>query len=154
VQDILGSGEIITLDNYMNQRSSTVAFHVAGHALRGRFRDEAGNLKPFLFPQLLKATREWLDTQLTCSGGTKPGLFLWKGLADEAALRIYNACVRGGLEQSADDEPGGAVGRAILRPVMDPYNTGRIEPLCRSAHLQGTAVDDPGRSLSRQPRGR
>jgi type III restriction enzyme len=122
VQDILGAGEIITLDNYMEQRRSTVAFHVAGHALRSRFRDEVGNLKPFLFPQLLSATREWLDTQLTCTGGTKPGLFLWKGLADEASLRIYNACVRGGLAHSADDEPGGALGRSILLPVMDPYN--------------------------------
>src|SRR6516165_7701585 len=121
VQDILGAGEIITLDNYMDQRPSTVAFHVAGHALRSRFRDEAGNLKPFLFPQLLKATREWLDTQLTCTGGTKPGLFLWRTLADEAAQLIYNACVRGRLDQSAD-EPGGAGGRAILLPVMDPYN--------------------------------
>ena len=43
-------------------------------------------------------------------------------MADEAALRVYNACVRGGLAQSADDEPGGAAGRAILLPVMDSYN--------------------------------
>src|SRR5438067_10167213 len=106
----------------MNQRPSTVAFHVAGHALRSRFRDDADNLKPFLFPQLLKATREWLGTQLSCAGGTKAGLFLWRGLADEAALRIYNACVRGGLERSADDEPGGAMRGALLLPVMDPYN--------------------------------
>jgi hypothetical protein len=153
VQDILGAGEIITLDNYMDQRPSAVAFHVAGHALRSRFRDEASSLKPFLFPQLLKATREWLDTQLTCTRGTKPGLFLWKGLADEAALLIYNACVSGGLAQSADDEPGGAVGRAALLPVMDPYNPA-IEPLRRSAHVEGPAPDDPGRSLPHQPRGR
>lgn len=122
VQDILGSGEIITLDNYMDQRAATVAFHVAGHALRSRFRDEAGNLKPFLFPQLLRITREWLETRLSCTGGTKPGLFLWKGLADEASLRIYNACVRGGLERSVDEEPGGAPGRGTLLPVIDSYN--------------------------------
>jgi type III restriction enzyme len=122
VQDILGAGELITLDNYMNQRASTVAFHVAGHALRSRFRDDAGNLKPFLFPQLLRATRDWLETQLSCADGTKSGLFLWRGLANEAALRIYNACVRGGLERPVDDEPGGAMSGAILLPVMDPYN--------------------------------
>jgi len=153
VQDILGAGEFITLDNYMNQRSSTVAFHVAGHALRRRFRDEVGNLKPFLFPQLLKATREWLDTQLTCTGGTKPGLFLWRTLADEAGLRIYNACVRGGLEDSVDDEPGGAVGHAILLPVMDPYNPAGSSRFV-DLHTSGPAVDDPDRSLPRQPRGR
>jgi type III restriction enzyme len=122
VNDILGAGEVITLDNYMDQRPVTVAFHVAGHALRSRFRDDSGNLKPYLFPQLLRATRDWLETQLTCTGGTKPGLFLWKSLADEAALRIYNACVRGGLEGSVDDTPGGAVGRGVLLPVVDPYN--------------------------------
>jgi type III restriction enzyme len=49
-------------------------------------------------------------------------LFLWRGLADEAALRIYNACVRGGLERSVDDQPGGATSGATLLPVMDPYN--------------------------------
>jgi type III restriction enzyme len=122
VQDILGSGEIITLDNYMDQRPTTVAFHIAGHALRSPFRDESGNLKPFLFPQLLRATREWLDTQLTCTGGTKPGLFLWQSLADQAALKIYNACVRGGPDQSVDQEPGGAPGQGMLLPVIDSYN--------------------------------
>ena len=122
VEDILGAGEVITLDNYMDQRPMTVAFHVAGHALRSRFRDETGNLKPYLFPQLLRATREWLDTQLTCTGGTRPGLLLWRSLADEAAVKIYNACVRGGLETSVDDEPGGAVGRGMLLPMIDRYN--------------------------------
>ncbi|XKG59458.1 DEAD/DEAH box helicase family protein [Caenispirillum salinarum] len=121
VADILGAGETITLDNYMNQRISTVAYHVAGHALRNRFRDQEGNLKPYLFPQLLRATREWLETQLTCTGGTKPGLFLWKGLADEAALRIYNACVRGGLGDSVDDEDWVAR-RALRLPIIDAYN--------------------------------
>jgi type III restriction enzyme len=122
VEDILGAGEVITLDNWMEQRPGTVAFHVAGHALRSRFRDESGNLKPFLFPQLLRATRDWLETQLVCTGGTKPGLFLWKGLADEAALKIYNACVRGGLDRSVDEEPGGAAGSGLLLPVVDSYN--------------------------------
>jgi type III restriction enzyme len=119
IEDILGGGETVTLDDFMDQRLSTVAFHVAGHTLRSRFRDEEHNLKPFLFPRLLAATREWLSTQLTCTGGTKPGLFLWKGLADEAALRVYNACVRGGGED-ADDEASLRVAR--LLPIIDPYN--------------------------------
>lgn len=112
VEGILGHGEAITLDNYMDQRIATVAFHVAGQALRTRFRDEEGNLRPYLFPRLVKATREWLETQLTCTGGTRPGLFLWKGLADAATLRIYNACVREQVE----------AGEAPLLPTIDPYN--------------------------------
>ena len=37
-------------------------------------------------------------------------------------MKIYNACLRGGLERSIDDEPPGAAGRAVLLPVIDPYN--------------------------------
>jgi type III restriction enzyme len=117
VEDVLGHGETITLDNYMDQRLTTVAFHIAGHALRTRFRDDDENLRPWLFPRLLRATREWLDAQLTCVGGTRPGLFLWKGLADEAALRIYNAHVRGWQTTKVDDGNAGE-----LLPIIDPYN--------------------------------
>lgn len=120
IEDVLGAGEVVSLEDWMReQRLSTVAFHVAGHALRTRFRDEEGNLKPYLFPRLLAATREWLDRQLTCTGDTRPGLFLWKGLADVAAQKIYNACVRGGLTRNdeAEEPPTG-----LLLPIIDVYN--------------------------------
>jgi len=119
VRDILGAGETITLDTFMDQRPATVAFHIAGHALRSRFRDEGGALKPYLFPQLLRAARDWLETQLTCTGGAKPGLFLWKGLADEAAVRIHNACVAA----EGEAEP-------TVLPIIAPYN-----PEGSSAHV-------------------
>jgi type III restriction enzyme len=121
IEDVLGHGETVTLDNYMEQRPSTVAFHVAGHTLRTRFRDDDGNLRPWLFPQLLRATREWLDKHLTCVGGTKPGLFLWKGLADEASLRIYNAHVRGWQMATKGHASDDLVAGELL-PIIDPYN--------------------------------
>lgn len=123
VRDILGAGETITLDSYMRQRTATVAFHIAGHALRTRFRDDGGALKPFLFPQLLRAAREWLETQLTCTGDTAPGLFLWTGLADEAAVRIHNACVAGAAEDAPQAAP-------VVLPIIAPYN-----PEGSSAHV-------------------
>jgi type III restriction enzyme len=121
VEDILGQGEAITLDNYMTQRTTTIAFHVAGHALRTKFRDEDGNLKPWLFPRLLRATREWLDTQLSCVGGTKPGLLLWRELADIAAQKIWNAHVRGATAAGLIGAEEGEVKGALL-PIIDPYN--------------------------------
>jgi type III restriction enzyme len=119
VESILGAGETIALEDCLNQRPATVAFHVAGHALRGRFRDDEGALKPWLFPQLLRASREWIDTQLVCADGMAPGLFLWKALADEAALRIHNACVAG----AGESEP-------VVLPVLAPF-----EPEGSSAHV-------------------
>ena len=40
--DILGHGETITLDNFMDQRAATAAFHIAGHCLRTRFNVNGG----------------------------------------------------------------------------------------------------------------
>lgn len=120
IEDLLGQGETITLENWMDQRPSTAAFHIAGHALRARFRDEEDNLKPWLFPRLLKAAREWLDNQVTLAPGMGPGIFLWRPVADEAADRLYNAFIRG----EADDS------EAILLPIIDPMN-----PTGSSAHV-------------------
>ncbi|MDX1423810.1 MAG: DEAD/DEAH box helicase family protein [Kiloniellales bacterium] len=108
---IVGEGVTLSVEELRSERMPTVAFHVAGHALRSKFRDDDGNLKPYLFPQLLKITRAWLDECLECKGDTFAQMFLWRDLADEAAVRIYNACVP---EESQAEEK--------LRPIVDPYN--------------------------------
>jgi type III restriction enzyme len=79
VEDLIGAGETITLDDYMDQRLPTVAFHVAGHALRTRFRDEDGNLKPYLFPQLLAATKEMADNTIVLHRWSQAGTLPLEG---------------------------------------------------------------------------
>ena len=121
IEDLLGYGETITLDNWMQQRASTAAFHIAGHALRARFRDEEENLKPWLFPRLLKAARDWLASQVSYADGMGPGIFLWRPVADEAADRLYNAFVRGEAEST----------ERVLLPIIDLMN-----PTSSSAHVE------------------
>jgi type III restriction enzyme len=87
-----------------------VAFAVAGHALRSRFRDDDGNLKPFLFPQLLRITLDWMRECLVCRGDTFPAFLLWRDFADMAAERIYTAVA------------GEAKGPEAIRPILDSYN--------------------------------
>lgn len=113
VEDILGHGETITLDNFMDQRLTTAAFHVAGHALTTRFKDEEGNLKPWLFPRLLKATKEWLTDHADFSDDMGPGIFLWKPMANKAGQKLYDAFVRGGEVQ--DGEP-------VILPIISSLN--------------------------------
>jgi type III restriction enzyme len=92
------------------QRDAAIAFHLAGFTLNRWFRDQDGNRKPWLFPSLLAITRRWMEECLTCIGDTFPAYLLWSGVAEQAAERIYRACVHAG---------GTA---ATLRPIMDPYN--------------------------------
>lgn len=113
IEDLLGVGETITLDNFMDQRVPTAAFHIAGHALRTKFRDEDGNLKPFLFPRLLAAAKDWLGTQVRYADEMGPGVFLWRPVAEKAAMKLYAAFVAGA--------EGG--GEPVVLPILHPYNT-------------------------------
>ena len=106
---IVGEGVTLSLDDLKQARELSIAFYLAGHALRTWFRDAEGTLKPWLFPQLLTITRNWMAECLS-TPGTFPGYLLWRGPADLAVERIYRACVEG------------AGGAGELRPILDPYN--------------------------------
>jgi type III restriction enzyme len=133
LEAIVGKGVTISLDGLKRRRAREVAFHIAGYALRSRFRDEDGNLKPYLFPSLLAIAERWLDECLVCKGDTFPQLFLWRHFADMAADRIYRACV----EQNAGPER--------LRPILDAYNregsTRHVDFQTTKSNLWKTADD-------------
>ncbi|MGE0119519.1 MAG: BPTD_3080 family restriction endonuclease [Dongiaceae bacterium] len=110
VEAIVGEGITLTLDGLKERRESEVHFTVAGHALRTKFRDDDGNLRPHLFPDLLRITRDWFGKCVTFKGSTFPQLFLWRPFADQAVERIYNAVTRE------------LRGTERLRPIPDSYN--------------------------------
>ncbi len=107
---LIGENIQLSLDGMKDQRDAAIAFHLAGFTLNRWFRDQDGNRKPWLFPSLLAITRRWMDECLSCIGDTFPAYLLWPGVAEQAAERIYRACV-----QAEGTE-------ATLRPIMDPYN--------------------------------
>lgn len=112
IEDLLGVGETITLENWMDQRLPTAAFHVAGFALRQRFRDDEGNLRPWLFPRLLAAAKDWLATHVNYGDSYGPGVFLWQPVARRAADKLYSAFVLGAEE----------AGDPVVLPVLHPFN--------------------------------
>jgi type III restriction enzyme len=108
---IVGESSIHTLDDLKRRRPQEVAFLLSKLMLEKYFRDDEGNLKPWLFPQVLDITREWLNTCVTCKDNTFPQLLLLIEFAHNAADRIYRAIV-----QSAD-------GMQALKPILRPYDT-------------------------------
>lgn len=75
------------------------------------FRDDNGNDKPWLFPQLLDISKRWLAECLILKDNTFPQLLLLGKFKREAAERIYRAIVA-----STD-------GTAALKPILRPYDT-------------------------------
>jgi len=108
---IVGESSIHTLDDLKRHRLNEVAFLLAKLTLEKYFRDDHGNDKPWLFPQLLGIAKRWLAECVTLKDNTFPQLLLLIEFAHDAADRIYKAVVA-----STD-------GTAALKPIVRPYDT-------------------------------
>ena len=108
---IVGESSIHTLDDLKRRRPNEVAFLLAKLTLEKYFRDDDGNDKPWLFPQLLGIAKRWLAECVTLKDNTFPQLLLLIEFAHDAADRIYKAIV------AATD------GTAALKPILRPYDT-------------------------------
>lgn len=108
---IVGESSIHTLDDLKRRRPNEVAFLLAKLTLEKYFRDDDGNDKPWLFPQLLGIAKRWLAECVTLKDNTFPQLLLLIEFAHDASDRIYKAIVA-----STD-------GTAALKPILRPYDT-------------------------------
>ena len=108
---IVGEASIHTLDDLKHHRPNEVAFLLAKRTLEQYFRDDDGNDKPWLFPQVLGITKRWLQNWVVLQDHTFIQLLLLIALAHDATDRIYRAIVA-----STDDT-------AILQPILRPYDT-------------------------------
>jgi len=108
---IVGESTILTLDDLKNRRVQEVVFLLAKLTLEKYFRDDEGNSKPWLFPQLLGITRRWLDECVVIKDNVFPQLLLLVQFANDAADRIYLAIV---AAKSGDK---------TLKPILYPYDS-------------------------------
>jgi len=108
---IVGEGAIHTLDDLKKRREQEVIFVIARRVLEQYFRDENNNPKPWLFPDLVNITRDWLGQCLKLKDNTFPQLLLLVENSYKAADHIYQAIV------AADG------GQKRLLPIPKPYDT-------------------------------
>jgi type III restriction enzyme len=94
-----------------SQRMNTVVFTVAKRTLDNFLRDDDGNDRPWLFPQVASITRRWIDECVTpyLGDGAYPQLLLLAEWSHAAAEKIHRAIARG------------AQGEARLIPTLRPY---------------------------------
>ena len=92
------------------QRVNTVVFAIAKRTLDRFFRDDDGNERPWLFPQLVAITRRWLAECVTLADGAFPQLLLLAENSWAAAERIHRAIV------------SGTPGEQRLVPILRPYD--------------------------------
>ncbi len=108
---IVGESVIHRLDELKERREQEVAFLLAKRTLERYFRDESGDVRPWVFPQLLDIAQAWLRECVELKDNTFPQLLLLIELADDAVDKIYRSIV------AAED------GEKTLVPVLAPYDS-------------------------------
>jgi type III restriction enzyme len=107
---IIGEGVDLSLMHLGDMRPSSLVFNVTQRLLYTKWRDPGEEPKLYLFGQLKRITKQWLDTCLVCKGGTYPAQLMYQELADMACNRITAAITRKFL----GDRP--------IKALLDPYN--------------------------------
>jgi len=108
---IVGESSEHTLDDLKRHRLNEVAFLIAQLTLEKYFRDDDGNDRPWLFPQLLGIAKRWLAECLILKDNTFPQMVMLSGHKHDAADKIYRAIV---------PSTGGT---PALKPILRPYDT-------------------------------
>lgn len=88
---IVGESSIHTLDDLKKHRLQEIAYYLSRRVLEKYFRDDEGEMKPWLFPQVLAITKRWIAECLTCKDNTFPQMLILADLSHAAADRIYRA---------------------------------------------------------------
>jgi type III restriction enzyme len=107
---IIGEDVDLNLEHLADLRRSTLLFNVTKRLLYTRYRDSDRDPELYLFGQLKRITKQWLDNYLVCKGGTYPAQLMYQELADMACDRIHAGITRRFLEERP------------IRAVLDPYN--------------------------------
>ena len=108
---IIGEGVDMSLDHMGDMRPSTLVFHLTQRLLYTKWRDPGEEPRLYLFGQLKRITKQWLDTYLVCKGETYPALLMYQELADMACNKITAAITR----EFQDKRP--------IKALLDPYNS-------------------------------
>ena len=106
---IVGEHSLHTLYSLRGRREQEVVFRLAKLTLDRYLRDDDGNGKPWLFPQLVGITRRWLRECVVLKDDAFPQMLLLVELAHGGADRIYRAIV------ASQDGP------KFLKPILRSY---------------------------------
>jgi type III restriction enzyme len=108
---IIGESVQLNLQHLEDIRPSTLLFNLTQRLLITHWRDKGEEPKLYLFGQLKRIVRRWLDEHLICKGSTNPGLLMYQDLADMACNKITAGITMHHLAE-----------RPVLA-LLDPYNS-------------------------------
>lgn len=123
VEAIVGERTVTTLDELKAVRMQQVEFTLAKRTLDTYLRSDDDAAQPWLFPQVLQITKDWIRECVVTKDHTFPQLLLLTENAHDAAQKIYHSIARG------------TAGEARVLPLLRPY-----EPVGSSQYVDFTTT--------------
>jgi type III restriction enzyme len=109
-QGIIGEGAVMNVQHLENLRQNSIVYLLTRHLLYTHYRDPGEEPKLYLFGQLKRIAKQWMDNYLRCTGNTYPAQVLYDEIAAMACERIKSAI----SATMSDERPPKA--------VLDAYN--------------------------------
>lgn len=132
---MVGEAELIA-DDPEAQRAQTVAYHLAQRLVRTHYRTNEDDERPWLFPELVRLCRQWIDRAVEIRGGfSLAHLTTYVQWQSRAADEVYKLALRQGDVRPRLQpilrgfEPQGSTERIsfVTRKVALPTDAGRCE---------------------------
>ena len=95
-QGVIGAAAEVDLDDIRSARTQRIAFAIAKTLIEREefFAALGGAQRPWLFPQLVDITRQWLDQCVTTETGVTKGHLLLTQAGARAAEKVFSSIIR------------------------------------------------------------
>jgi type III restriction enzyme len=113
-QGVIGEASSVDLDDIRWARTQRVAFAIAKTLIEREqfFAALGGAERPWLFPQLVAITRQWLDEYVTTGPGVTKGYLLLVQACNRAAEKVYDSII---------SQPGNR--QPVLMPIIRRFDS-------------------------------
>ncbi len=113
-QGVIGDASFVDLDDIRHARAQRIAFTIAKTLIEREqfFAALGGAQRPWLFPQLVAITRQWLDEYVTTAPGITKGYLLLVQACARAAEKVYDSII----SQSGNRQP-------VLMPIIRRFDS-------------------------------
>ena len=124
---VVGESELIS-DSPEGNRPQTVAYHLASRLVRTHYRTDEGDVRPWLFPELVRLCRDWIVRAVQVQDGLSLAyLTAYPQWQSRAADEVHKLIHRQG------------VARPLLRPILHAFepegSTARVSFVTRKVAL-------------------
>ena len=140
---IIGEEVDLHLVHTGDLRRSKLLFHLTRQLLYTKWRDPGEEPKLYLFGQLKRITRQWLDSCLICKGGTYPAQLMYQPISPASASRPPSREQRSAVARSKPcsiPTIPSVPPSTSTSPPPGPISTGRILAVATSIGSSSTAT--------------